>query len=209
MTFNCKNTTLSLAVALLISGCSNPPQQSVEAVHPIVVEQTTAILEVPVNAIVAPGTKNRIAAFARRYAAYGEGPITIAWPNGTDSAAAVASAAATLTSVGVERQQIVEGAYDPQTSDKPQMILSYEQMSAVAKECSTARHDPGTNFKNTRAGYFGCSSQNNLAAMIAQPSDLVIPRAISGSNISRRTSKLKTYQGGEDLTAEDSAKTTD
>jgi pilus assembly protein CpaD len=44
---------------------------------------------------------------------------------------------------------------------------------------------------------FGCANQHNLAAMIADPRDLIQPREMGDGNAARRTAVIGHYERGE------------
>jgi pilus assembly protein CpaD len=44
---------------------------------------------------------------------------------------------------------------------------------------------------------FGCATQNNLAAMVADPADLVMPRTMTASDAQRRGTVFEKYRKGE------------
>ena len=44
---------------------------------------------------------------------------------------------------------------------------------------------------------FGCASQQNLAAQIANPSDLVGPRGMSPIDAANRATVIQTYRDGD------------
>ena len=50
--------------------------------------------------------------------------------------------------------------------------------------------------------YFGCAYQANLAAMVANPSDLVAPSPIGAADATRRASVLAKYRKGEKTVSE-------
>ena len=47
---------------------------------------------------------------------------------------------------------------------------------------------------------FGCASQQNLAAQIADPRDLLSPRGVDSIDAGRRTTVLDNYRRGEPTT---------
>ena len=51
-----------------------------------------------------------------------------------------------------------------------------------------ARDDNNGNYEN-----FGCASQNNLAAQVANPSDLLAPRGMTPIDSERRTAVYQSY----------------
>ncbi|MDE1996302.1 MAG: pilus assembly protein CpaD, partial [Rhizobiaceae bacterium] len=43
---------------------------------------------------------------------------------------------------------------------------------------------------------FGCASQNNLAAQVANPTDLIAPRAMSPIDADQRSKVIDNYRNG-------------
>ncbi len=66
------------------------------------------------------------------------------------------------------------------------------------------------NTQNAATPGFGCSHQSNMAVMIADPSDLVRPRAMTPSDPQARQRVLEAYRTGDSTaTAPDARGTTD
>ena len=74
--------------------------------------------------------------------------------------------------------------------------LNYPKIAAVAGPCGLWPDDLGPSIHNKgyldNKPYFnlGCSNQRNLAAIVANPSDLVQPRPEAGAYTARRTFAL-------------------
>ena len=85
----------------------------------------------------------------------------------------------------------------------PTIRVSYPLIAASAGPCGTWPDDLASSIKNK--GYLankpyynlGCAQQRNLAAMVANPSDLVQPRAETPVYAGRRTVVLDKYRKGE------------
>ncbi|MGO9024168.1 MAG: CpaD family pilus assembly lipoprotein, partial [Beijerinckiaceae bacterium] len=54
---------------------------------------------------------------------------------------------------------------------------------------------------------YGCATQNALAAEVANPSDLVQPRAETPAYTMRRATVLQKYTGGQNTATEESSST--
>ena len=50
---------------------------------------------------------------------------------------------------------------------------------------------------NRLAPNHGCATQNNLAAMVADPADLVGPKTMTPADAGRRNTVLEKYRAGE------------
>ena len=49
---------------------------------------------------------------------------------------------------------------------------------------------------NKHYANFGCATQNNLAAQIANPGDLIAPRGMTPIDAERRSNVIETYRTG-------------
>ncbi len=80
--------------------------------------------------------------------------------------------------------------------------MSYSKIIAEAGPCAMWPNDLGPTYDpdTTKTGHYwnlGCSNQRNLAAMVANPADLVQPRGESPSWTARRTVVLEKYRAGQ------------
>ena len=57
--------------------------------------------------------------------------------------------------------------------------------------------------ENKQYHNLGCASQNNLAAMIANPADLLAPRGMSEIDAARRATVIDNYRQGNQTNAAD------
>jgi len=89
----------------------------------------------------------------------------------------------------------VHGAGD--TAPQP-MILAYQAYDAIAPECaSKASIDFSDVASNNTLPTLGCSVRTNLAAMIADPADLLGSRELGASDNARRDVILEKFRLGE------------
>lgn len=68
---------------------------------------------------------------------------------------------------------------------------------AHAKQCGDWPEDLSRTSQNDTYANFGCSQQNNIAAMVANPQDLVRPRATTPADPMRRVKVFENYRNGE------------
>lgn len=68
---------------------------------------------------------------------------------------------------------------------------------AHAKQCGDWPEDLSKTAQNDAYANFGCSQQNNIAAMVANPQDLVRPRPTTPSDPMRRIKVFDNYRNGE------------
>ena len=179
--------------------------------HPIVIQESIRNSEIFVGTarggLTAPQRAD-VAALGQAWMAEGTGAIIAEVPVGTPNARAAQDSLrevqSMLGNVGVPPRGIVVRAYHP---EDPRLFatirLKYPRIAADAGPCGTWPEDIGPSVKNQ--GYLdnkpyynlGCSSQRNLAAMVANPTDLVQPRAEGPVYASRRSYMLEKYRKGE------------
>ncbi len=197
----------ALAALMMAAACATagPPDRLPTERYKITVEETRALLELPV--VEGQFALNRdqradLRAFAAAYRARGHGPITIALPAGGPRGDLVlrnaAEARAILAEQGIELAALDGASYDARTrgSDAP-IVAYFTAYEAIAPECHQAWDDFSFTLGGANTLNFGCASQANLAAMIADPADLLGPRTLGPSDTARRASILEKYREGE------------
>lgn len=194
-----------------LAGCAGYPAHSVtvgavpqdyRTNHPIIISEQEQTLDVPVAAEdsrLTPGTKETVRGFADRYHQTASGTVRILVPAGSVNAAAASIAArqihAVLVRRGVPGSRIITVPYAAGTgyADAP-IRLSYMATAAHTTPCGTWPEDLVTDTsENRNYDNFGCATQNNLAAQIANPSDLIAPRGMTPIDAERRTQVYRDY----------------
>jgi pilus assembly protein CpaD len=201
---------VSLAV---LGGCMQSPEQIAwsNRMHTqIVAEETTADLKI--DTLVAGeklGTLEREAVkyFAASYQEEGHGAVIISRPsNGPDDISALRAAAdarAVMMAEGVEPSQIAEGTYDGTGARAAPLIISYRTYNAVVPNCSDMSYwDFAWTGSNAELPSFGCAVASNLAAQIADASDLVGVQKMDPADLSRRGVVFSKYRNGEKTSSE-------
>jgi pilus assembly protein CpaD len=154
-----------------------------------------------------------VAGLAQSWVGEGTGTIIVDVPTNTSNARAAESAAheakAVLEAGGVPQNGIKLRHYTPSDSRTLATVrLIYPRMTAVAGPCGVWPEDLGPSIKNptyfeNKSYYnFGCAYQRNMAAMVANPSDLVQPRAETPSYTARRTEGFDKYRKGAPTTTD-------
>ena len=179
--------------------------------HPIVVQESIRNSEIFVGSarggLTAPQRAD-VAALGQAWMAEGTGAIIAEVPVGTPNARAaqdtLREVQSMLGNVGVPSRGIVVKQYRP---EDPRLFatirLKYPRIVADAGPCGTWPEDLGPSVKNpsylSNQPYYnlGCASQHNLAAMVANPADLVQPRAEGPVYASRRSFMLDKYRQGQ------------
>jgi pilus assembly protein CpaD len=195
--------------------------------HPIAVQEANRSIVVFVGngrGGLSPSQRDDVRGLARTWVNEGTGAIVADVPVNTPNARAAASAwreaRSQLVAGGVPSRAITMRHYTP---DDPRHFanirLSYPKITAVAGPCGLWPDDLGPNidnpFYNENKQYhnFGCASQRNLAAMVANPADLEQPRSESPAYTARRDVAFDRYRKGNPTTTvypeQDKAKLSD
>jgi pilus assembly protein CpaD len=148
-----------------------------------------------------------VAGLAQTWVSEGTGAIVADVPADTPNARAAESAfreaRAMLEAGGVPSDGIKVRHYTPSDPRALATVrLSYPKMAAVVGPCGTWPEDIGPStkdrgyFENKSYYNFGCAYQRNMAAMVANPSDLVQPRPETPAYTMRRTEGFDKYRKG-------------
>lgn len=137
-----------------------------------------------------------------RYAAAGGPALVIEAPGGGDEAAVRTTwdvkAAVQAFGVPGERIQVISyAAPDPRAP----VLIGFETLQASVPRCGTAWGGLSRTGDNMSASNFGCAVNANLAAQIADPRDIVAPRAMTPADAGRRTVVFQNYRAGEQTAA--------
>lgn len=203
--------SLTLLSAGLIAGCGTKDNLSTGSLpddyrtrHPIVIGQADHAIDIPIasgDVRLPQGTRDVIRGFASRYANTASGPVYVLLPSGSPNAHSASrmrgEIAAVLRSSGIPAGRLAFQSYeaDPQAVSAP-VRLVYSAVTAQAGPCGEWPSDLVNNtMQNRNYENFGCASQANLAAQIANPLDLVGPRAMSPIDAAQRSQIIKDYRG--------------
>lgn len=165
--------------------------------HPVVVAAETATLDIPYGAQ-DKGTSAKsfveTTRFLRDYRQEGRGTLNIAVPHGGSHGAyrqvEAVRLAAQRNGVHPRQLRIVE------KSGSGTITLSYDRIAAIGPSCGDWSEDV------TRRAYvlpynnFGCASQRNIAAMAANPTDLMYPALEHPRGSETRAQDHKNYTTG-------------
>lgn len=198
----------------VLAGCAKPTDSvTVGSIsddyrtrHPIVVTQKEQTLDVAVASgarTLDRATASNVTAFASGLAGGGGGTIIVLEPAGAPNSSSVKhvrdDVMAAIQAGGVSRSHILVQSYDASHHGAAAPVrLSYHAVAATVGECGNWIENLADNPNNTQYHDFGCSTQNNLAAIIANPNDLMGPRAQSPIDAERRANVIERYQTNEE-----------
>jgi pilus assembly protein CpaD len=96
---------------------------------------------------------------------------------------------------GVRASRVSIAAYQADAADTSAPIrVSYVAMRAHTDRCGRWPEDLTNTIENKHYANFGCSYQNNLAAQIANPADLLGPRKPGDIDAERRNIIIDDYR---------------
>ena len=151
--------------------------------------------------------RDDVAGLARTWVREGTGgvlaEVPVDSPNANAAAATMGEIRSVLMAGGVPANGIATQTYRPANPQELTPIrLSYTKIAATAGPCGKWPDDLGPNIdnplynENKQYYNFGCATQRNLAAMVANPSDLVQPRSETPAYTARRTEGFEKYRQG-------------
>lgn len=173
--------------------------------HEIGVTQHTEYLEVQLDT---RDTQLRIAevmnvrSFLDQYADVGHGPLVVSMPKHADNPQLAVGAVAEIREfaweAGIDYERMLGAAYDATDRPNSPIIMAFKTYKAVAPKCpSLAQIDVVNAVSNTDLPSLGCAVRTNMAAMIAEPADLLGGRELSEGDKVRRGQQLRLWQAGE------------
>ncbi len=183
--------------------------------HPIAVEELLETMDVPVgqDTVQLPKpVKGTIAGFGKAFAASGSGLIAVVAPSGSPNQVAAASVAVQVEQVlrqsGVNPRAIQYRVYraGPEERNAP-IRIAYNRIAAHAAPCGPWSDQLTRSPQNREYAAFGCATQQNLAAIVASPLDLIYPRGMTPADATRRATVLEKYRKGDAFSADLSKET--
>jgi pilus assembly protein CpaD len=180
------------------SGFSNGPEAAFDPVvrFPASVEPRMMTLRLPYEG---PQSLDRNAdaqlrRFASDYMDHGSGALAVTASQRFGNAPE--EVARRLSALGVPEDRIMFGSQDEPGSPGG-IKLTYIRYMARTPDCGNWSTSLTRTYDNTTSPNFGCATQKNIAAMVADPRDLVSPQTASSSDAQRRLIVLDKYRKGE------------
>ncbi len=211
-------------IALALAGCAKgvDPFATTGAIdddyrvnHPITIEEQVEAMDVPVSVDTAQLTasvKANVAFFARNFVESGSTVIAVVAPSGSPNQVAAAGVAVeieeTLYRAGVDRKSIDYRVYRASAAEKIAPVrIAYNRVAATTAPCGPWKDQAAVSVQNRHYESFGCATQQNLAAMVENPLDLLYPRGMTPADAARRSAVLEKYRKGEAFTSDTSLQT--
>jgi pilus assembly protein CpaD len=195
----------------ILGGCTNYDHVIVGAVpddyrtaHPIVIAERQVKIDLPVGSDDRGMTnlqKTALDGFLQDYDRRAGTPLQFLVPIGSVNEAAAHRAVQGMVrearKAGIAGSNIAVLPYQvPEPAAQAPIRVSYAKVTAGTNRCGRWPEDLGQTADNKHYEDFGCSSQNNLAAQISNPADLLGPRKLGDVDAGRRSEVI----GGSDGT---------
>tara|TARA_R110002020_G_scaffold285595_2_gene501130 strand:- start:12157 stop:12858 length:702 start_codon:yes stop_codon:yes gene_type:complete len=202
---------LLIAVSLL-SGCAGWPGRSVtvgavpddyRTNHPIIVAEKERTVDLPVSTgdrKLTISMRETVRGAANNYRSSASGVIRIMVPVGSANAGAASVLSSQVADVlrkeGIPGDRILSSPYHVSSpNDAAPIRIAFMAITASTNECGRWPEDVLANStENKHYANFGCATQNNLAAQIANPGDLIAPRGMTSIDAERRSAVIETYR---------------
>lgn len=196
------STVLAAPLLLALAACemaSNDASYALDVArrHPIVVTSQTVRMPVFIAGGALAGVdRDRLADFVDDFLRSGGGVLEVAVPQ--DAGREVAVAQASLVRDAAVRRGARPYEVQMRLTDDPPgtpLIVSYEKYAAQGPACGDYSQS-SANDRNAVHPNYGCAYQNNLAAMVANPADLLRQRSEEPPDANRRSAVLERFRAG-------------
>lgn len=180
-------TGLALGLGLALSACGGIPEnRSMNSVHQPVVEQVNYTLDLTTGGSgLAYGEQGRLAGWLDAMGLkYGD-KIFVDDPTGNPAVRSAVGAVASAHGILLSEQSPITAGYVPAGTVRVVMTRT----RATVPTCPKWSSDSDFNPNNGLSSNYGCATNSNLAAMIANPEDLLHGSTQSGETVVMTSSK--------------------
>ncbi len=217
-----------LALSATLGACKMQREMNVKswlvadpiARHPILVGSVPVTLDLAVTRGSSGLNRNQmynLRHFLHQYKEKREGPLLVGAPSGGANEIAVMHAMGQMrreiTRAGISRGDVRFDAYSGGGTGSAPIKVSYHSFAAHGPECGDWSDNLASDPKNIPYRNLGCATQRNLAAMVANPRDLIEPRGMTPRDSRRRDVIMDKYVRGDTTIAkkakEEKAKVSD
>ena len=166
--------------------------------HPIAVEPSYRELKIQFagNDGISRDDAVRFDDFVADYRLHGNGSLGISVPDTPSSRAAITFFGERAASQGISRDKILISTHAVANGDY-RVDLNYIAYTARAEACGDWSENEAFTGDNLTPKNFGCSVQHNIAAMVADPRDLLGPTRKGDGDTARRQTVLDLYEKGQ------------
>ena len=202
---------ITLSTLLIVTGCSGPAFNTAEQArpyevrHPITLVQKEESVQLEIKSKgghLTEQQKAKVKSFIYGYSEKSTDNIVISVPESGLKAAAARTATKQLTELigetGVEQSDIMIGTYKPSDLRSNAITIRFKTLQAKGPKCDDNwSENLADAYNNTAWKGLGCSMRSNLAAMIANPNDLVEMRPMGPAHAGRRVDTIDKYALGQ------------
>jgi pilus assembly protein CpaD len=197
-------TILGFCALLAAGSCSVTPDRMPGATmpdgavnHPIMVEPSYRSLKLDFapNGLTAASAA-QLNSFVADYRDHGSGSIAVSAPDNGAAQGAITFFAGTINQMGISRDKILVSTHDAPDGDM-RVEINYVAYKARTEKCGDWSDDLAFTLANNTPKNFGCAVQQNIAAQVADPRDLMGPRPMGESDGARRVTVVGKYEQGE------------
>jgi pilus assembly protein CpaD len=218
-------TAVLLAGVTALAGCSTKSVSAVEPTgavpddyrinHPIAVSEAVQTLDVPVGIYtntLSTGIRGNVVAFAQKFKITGSSVIAVVAPSGSPDQTVAAAIAVQVEDVlrgqGIPASQVDYRVYHAGSDEQNAPIrVAFSAISATTAPCGPYQDQLSVTKDNRNYFEFGCATQQNLAAVVDNPLDLLYPRGLTPADAARRATVLDKYRQGQAFSADLSKET--
>ncbi|MGE0846997.1 MAG: CpaD family pilus assembly protein [Flavobacteriaceae bacterium] len=201
-----------LALAATAAGCAANRHEITHSValnyadrHPIHVGyQSRDMIIVPDPAFYGMNPKDRtdLIGYLRAYRAKGESVLQVATPSGTPNEGLTHTIVGEIRTLaageGIRPENVLIAPYNAGGNPNAPVYLSYSRFAASVPRCGLWPKSFAAGSQNLDYYNFGCATQQNLAAIVANPRDLTGPQAEDPGDPNRRRTVFDKYRQGQD-----------
>jgi pilus assembly protein CpaD len=173
--------------------------------HPIIVSQQVNKMSVKVArgaSGLSPTQRASVIDFLTRYrvADAGNSKLVISVPSGSANEVSAMNAVADmrplLADQGFGESSISIEPYHSEGDPQPPVRIAFTRYAADGPTCGKWPSNLAETSRNVNYENFGCAQQKNLAAMVANPADLLGPRTMTPASADRRDTTWDRYIKG-------------
>jgi pilus assembly protein CpaD len=201
-----RNFASLFALAMTLSACGGVGSRGLETVHQPVVSRNDYAFDVNTSAGgLASSDASRLAGwFDALQLGYGD-KVSIDLGGNYNDGAARAAVATVAARYGLLIQDVPPALMGDVAPGSARVIVS--RLKATVPSCPNWKGSSEPNFGNKASSNYGCATNSNLAAMIADPEDLVRGRGASGTTDAYTSAKGVLLYRNQKPTGEQGLKT--
>ena len=152
----------------------------------------------------------KVQGFLDSYTDIGHGPLVVSMPRDGDNPQLAVGAVSEIRDLaweaGVGYEEMLGAAYDANGRSATPIVMAFKTYKAIAPDCPTMGELDVTNaISNSDLPSLGCAIRTNMAAMIAEPADLLGKREFDEGDLMRKNVQLDLWRQGSGTAATRSA----